>query len=91
MPKIAKPRTGGTAPLIAEYRALLKEIGIKPTEDLSDKQLLLLVGALITEADWTKSGATEMVYVARQYGHFFLRNAYALARALEVEDGLIGI
>jgi len=40
--------------------------------------------------DWTEEGAEELVRVAVKYGSFFLRNALALAVALNIEDGSEG-
>lgn len=46
---------------------------------------------LRTEAGWTSSGAEHVAVLARQYGTFVLRNALALALALEIEDGELGL
>jgi hypothetical protein len=45
---------------------------------------------LVAEADWTERGAEAVVSLARNYGSFMLRNALALAIALDIEDGRLG-
>lgn len=45
---------------------------------------------LIRDADWTERGAEELVYIAKRYGSFMLRNALALSVALGIEDGEAG-
>jgi hypothetical protein len=40
--------------------------------------------------DWTEHGARAIVSLASQYGAFMLRNALALAVALDKEDGDLG-
>jgi len=40
---------------------------------------------------WTPEGADHVVSLVRQYGAFVLRNAAALAIALDVEDGDKGL
>ena len=42
------------------------------------------------EGGWTEEGAGQIVCLARQYGVFMLRNALAVAIALDVEDGDLG-
>jgi len=43
------------------------------------------------EAAWTAMGAAQIAGLARQYGAFVLRNALALALALGIEDGELGM
>ena len=50
-----------------------------------------VVGRLHREADWTYAGAEHVGALARNYGSFVLRNALALALALEIEDGELRI
>ena len=49
-----------------------------------------LVNALVESSDWTAEAATALVQTADNYGVFMLRNALALAIALNVEDGQLG-
>lgn len=73
-----------------EYVTLLAEARVKPRQELAPRAELALLGALVRDADWSREAAMDLIYLAKQYGHFFLRNATALAAALEIEDGLIG-
>ena len=41
--------------------------------------------------DWSHNGATALVFLARQYGAFILKNALALAEVLDIEDGELGL
>lgn len=70
--------------LIDEYSAVLKELGDNPADEN-------IVVALTTYSDWTMEGATTIVTLARIYGISILRNACALAAALEIEDGSSGL
>ncbi len=49
-----------------------------------------IIAALIHEADWTELGAKQILHLAQQYGTSILRNALALAEAMEIEDGEAG-
>ncbi|HNR29309.1 MAG TPA: hypothetical protein PKI11_00335 [Candidatus Hydrogenedentes bacterium] len=68
--------------LVEEYRAEFDGIGIEDTESLA--QALQEVG------DWTPNASEQLVALARNYGAFMLRNALAVAIALEIEDGDLG-
>ena len=41
--------------------------------------------------DWTEQGAREVLQLARRYGTSILRNALALAAAMKIEDGRVGL
>jgi len=43
------------------------------------------------DAEWTARGAHEVACLACNYGYFILENAAALARALRLEDGALGL
>lgn len=43
--------------------------------------------SLIVDHEWSKEAASEVLRLARSKGSFLLRNALALAIALDVEDG----
>jgi len=73
-----------TDTLVAEYEAIIDDLGT----DATDEQI---VGALVVCADWTAEGARAVVMLARKYGVFVLRNALALANAMEIEDGEAGL
>lgn len=49
-----------------------------------------LAAALAGQHDWSEAGAAAVVALATDYGAFMLRNALALAVALDVEDGRLG-
>jgi hypothetical protein len=49
-----------------------------------------VIDTLRDEADWTDGGATVLVELVQQYGWFMLRNAAALAIAMDIEDGEAG-
>jgi hypothetical protein len=65
---------------IGEYRALRS----------LDKEADQLVAELTRSHDWTEEGARAIVSLAVGYGSFMLRNALAMAIALEKEDGDLG-
>ena len=44
-----------------------------------------------SEGAWTSAGAEHVAFLAKQYGSFVLRNALALALALGIEDGELGL
>jgi hypothetical protein len=68
--------------LVEEYRTDLGGIGIEDAE--------LLGRALQETGDWTPRASEHLVALARNYGAFMLRNALAVAIALEIEDGDLG-
>jgi transcriptional regulator with XRE-family HTH domain len=68
--------------LVGEYRALF--------DAMSPTQARPLERALVTGADWTPEAARHLVLLARDYGAFVLRNAAAIATALDIEDGELG-
>jgi len=75
--------------LVAEYRELLRGArGVRTTTgDLSCERLAKL---LSERAEWSGLGAEHLVALVRQNGVFVLRNALAVAVALDVEDGDLG-
>ena len=68
--------------LVGEYRALLQGTSDDPLGSLEDK--------LAREGEWSLLAASHLVYLAKQYGSFMLRNALAVSMALEIEDGELG-
>lgn len=70
--------------LLSEYESLVAELG----QEVSDEAI---IAALVRDADWTEQGATTVLMLARQYGTSILRNALALAAAMDIEDGEAGL
>lgn len=78
-------RKRGLSPsIVAEYETVVGSISghSSPGE---------LIAALVSQCDWTQDGAEILVALARRYGTFVLRNALALAAALDIEDGEAGL
>ena len=68
--------------LVEEYRSTLGGIGIEDIESLER--------ALQEDGDWTQLASEHLIALVRDYGSFMLRNALAVAIALEIEDGDLG-
>jgi hypothetical protein len=66
--------------LLAEYETIVAEL----SDDPDDAEI---VGALVAKGDWTQKGARAILMLARTYGTAILRNALALADAMNIEDG----
>lgn len=49
-----------------------------------------LHSGLVGTGEWTPSAASALIELAERYGSFMLRNALALAVAMEIEDGSEG-
>lgn len=73
--------------LLSEYATVVEEAGSPD----SAQYWARLNGNLIATSEWSSPAAQHLVELARNYGSFVLRNAYALACALDIEDGDIGI
>lgn len=73
--------------LLGEYRTLVQESQGTDGEIEWER----LRGALIVTGEWTAVGAQHLVDLVRGHGGFFLRNAAALAVAVGVEDGELGL
>jgi hypothetical protein len=70
------------AALVEEYQDITDDFGDimdTPTDDIAKR--------LVAEHDWTPEGAAVLMDLVTKYGAFVLRNALALAIALDVEDG----
>lgn len=63
--------------LVEEYRVLVGN-----TDSLKS-----LEAALVSEGDWSREAAIQLVKLAKLYGSFMLRNALAISLVLEIEDG----
>ncbi len=73
--------------MVGEYKATLAELDAYDGSSAAAKRITL---ALSQQHDWSHAGAAALVALARDYGTFMLRNALALAAALEIEDGALG-
>lgn len=73
-----------TEELLSEYETIIAELPPDASDDI-------LIAALVSHGDWTARGAQAVVLLAREYGTFVLRNALALAAALNIEDGESGL
>jgi len=73
-----------TSTLLAEYDAMISRAG----EDATDEQI---IAVLVVDGDWSEQGAREVLQLARKYGTSILRNALALASAIQIEDGEAGL
>lgn len=69
---------------VSEYEALLRSLELKGGDEPNVERL---IKRLMRSHDWTGQGAEEIVKLANMYGAFMLRNALALAIALNKEDG----
>ena len=74
--------------LINEYEAVLGEKSLKDSVYENDESRIL--EKLSVSADWSASGARELLKLAEKYGAFMLRNALAIAVVLGKEDGSEG-
>ncbi|MCL4199297.1 MAG: hypothetical protein KJZ69_17540 [Phycisphaerales bacterium] len=72
-----------TSSLRLEYREIIRRI-----RGISDDQQI--ISMLIEEAAWTDRGAHVVLQLAKYYGTSILRNALALAEAMDIEDGEAG-
>lgn len=76
--------------LVSEYREHLALLNIPQSGD-ARIEWGQIVGLLCESAEWSYSGAEHVVGLARKYGVFVLRNSLALAVALGLEDGELGL
>jgi len=72
--------------LVDEYSTLVAETR-GTNDDPNDVNWDALEKSLCDCAEWNAKAAHELISLAQQYGGFMLRNAFALAVALEIEDG----
>jgi len=73
---------------LSEYNCLVFAARRRPSRPLHTERL---VRDLCRAHEWTDSGARALVSLANDYGAFMLRNALALAIALDKEDGDLGL
>jgi hypothetical protein len=70
--------------LVDEYQSVFSNISSRR----GDAELCRV---LEKECEWKKEGAEAVLYLARTYGSFVLRNALAVAVSLGIEDGKAGL
>ena len=70
---------------VSEYKSVIE---LSRVEENLERGTLL--ASLSNSHDWTDNGARAIVSLANQYGVFMLRNALALAIAINKEDGDLG-
>ena len=73
-----------TDTLLQEYETMIADLG----EGATDKQI---VAELTSGHNWTEEGSRAVLMLARTFGTAILRNALALALAMEIEDGDFGL
>jgi hypothetical protein len=74
--------------LVSEYASLLH--GRLSNDPQTKHAETGIVEDLARSADWSASGAHELMKLADRYGAFMLRNALAIAVVLGKEDGTGG-
>ena len=74
--------------LVSEYATLLRGKLSKDSQMQHDEAGM--IEELVESADWSMSGARELMRLADNYGAFMLRNALAVAVVLRKEDGVQG-
>ncbi len=75
---------------VQEYQNLLNDVKVYGlgTRHLNWNNI---INKLQTGAGWTEEGADHIAALARNCGSFILRNALAVAIALDIEDGKLGL
>jgi len=71
---------------IDEYQDTFTDI-TKYQESSHDLPWELVQKRLKCSNGWTREGAGEVIRLVREYGGFMLRNALAVAKVLDIEDG----
>jgi hypothetical protein len=71
---------------IAEYQNALTDV-MPYRGRKADLPWELVQSTLSSVNGWTREGAEEVTRLAREYAGFMLRNALAIANALDIEDG----
>jgi len=74
---------------IDEYRSTLNEV-VQSHNRNEDLRWELVKSKLCGTSGWTTEGAEEITRLVREYGGFILRNAFAIANVLNIEDGELG-
>ena len=71
---------------IEEYKSIMFSV-VPAKEHKSEDYWIKIRDTLHVDGGWTIGGAEHISNLARNYGIFVLRNALALAIALDIEDG----
>lgn len=74
--------------LISEYETVLGKKELKDVQGRYDESGI--IKELSVAADWSVTGASEILRLVDKYGAFVLRNALAIAVVLGKEDGSEG-
>ncbi len=74
--------------LISEYETVLGKKELKDVQGGYDESGI--IKELSVAADWSVTGASEILRLVDKYGAFVLRNALAIAVVLGKEDGSEG-
>jgi hypothetical protein len=74
---------------IVEYHDTLTEI-LQCREMKENLRWKLVQRRLSKISGWSTEGAEEVIRLAREYGGFMLRNALAIAKVFNIEDGELG-
>jgi hypothetical protein len=74
--------------LIGEYGTVLGKRELRDSQGRYDESGI--VNELCVAADWSASGANELLKLVDKYGAFVLRNALAIVIVLGKEDGSEG-
>ena len=82
--------SASVAALVDEYKSLLGS-GPAVTDAGDNLDWSSVSELLCREASWTQAGAEHVASLVRGYGSFVLRNALALALAMDIEDGEAGL
>lgn len=73
--------------LLSEYETIVAEAGSPDSGQVWER----LRSSLVATSERSNPAADHLITLARKYGSFVLRNAYALALAADIEDGELGI
>ena len=76
--------------LVEEYTTIIHESSPEKNSR-GETRWNALENRLVGDAEWTVEGARHLSLLVRTYGAFILRNAAALAIALDLDDGEAGL
>ena len=84
------PAQTNVAVLADQYTTLVQEAHARILRHRGRDSTASVRKELVGTGDWTPQAADALIDLARRYGVFMLRNALALAVALDIEDGSLG-
>lgn len=76
---------------VDEYQALVAAVAGEAETQKGATKWRKLGKLLSSDAEWTQRGGETVLFLAREYGGFVLRNALAMAIALGIDDGEAGL